>query len=129
MNHVTFETALKLKEAGFPQPMPEYGQSWYHIGVDRPFMVIRVDGVIMAMGDAASLSEKYPLLRTDVLPSKYAFAPTAIDILAELGWYYDISYNDISTQLWHVTTQNITKKRHKNPAEAAAFVWLETSAE
>ena len=30
MNTVSFETAKRLKEAGFPQPDPEFGQFWYH---------------------------------------------------------------------------------------------------
>lgn len=29
MDIVSFETAKKLKEAGFPQPSPEFGQMWY----------------------------------------------------------------------------------------------------
>lgn len=28
--HVSYETAVRLKEAGFPQPEPQYGQCWYN---------------------------------------------------------------------------------------------------
>lgn len=40
---VTAETALELKNAGFPQPAPEFGQTWYSKNGTK-FLVYAVDG-------------------------------------------------------------------------------------
>lgn len=78
-NVVSFETAVRLKEAGFPQPQPEFGQVWY-LGEGASFIVYMVNehGYVFGMyGDGL----KAVIGR---LPKELIFAPTATDILEQL---------------------------------------------
>lgn len=82
-NVVTFKTAQRLKEAGFPQPAPEAGQFWYNpdFGI---FVVGRrsfVDGTTRSIfyfetGNVLEVSE--------VAFLDCVFAPAVPDILREI---------------------------------------------
>ncbi len=77
-NVVTFETARALKEAGFPQPEPEYLQVWYE--EFNPFVEgwSREDSRhIIGIG-------RFEIWHEDFDMSEYYFAPTATEILREL---------------------------------------------
>jgi len=127
---VSFETAVRLKEAGFPQPEPHYRQVWY-----------TSDGV-----DCFTLGRKNPqgrfwaddkILKPDFHTSPdVVFAPTTTDILQEIYSFFPASaggawyWVNLSPQggLWAVTVKfgsgaDVARYVHENPAEAAALVY------
>lgn len=116
----TFETAARLKEAGFPQPTPEAGQFWYNPDFG-PFLVGKlwmVDGRLRNIfyPDTGKVVNKEIRLFPDCV-----FAPTATDILRELGPLFDLSYD--CAEFW------CGDKKDWNPAEAAAEAWLKLQEE
>jgi len=125
MNHVTFETAVRLKEAGFPQPEPEERQFWYsQQGITHVCRYIwrSTRGLMETPPRFAGIGTHDPLLGTMKWQEKY-FAPTATDILPHLEnilffwggqkWVceQDLPFDDSSFE-------------HENPAEAAAQLYL-----
>jgi len=91
-NIVTFETAVRLKIAGFPQPTPEAGQFWWLKFMGEPMRpcVVNFAGTVEIYFSVVGgvVSEKKHMghsLITNVWEKSGAvFAPTAADILAEL---------------------------------------------
>lgn len=80
-NVVTFETAKWLKESGFVQPVPEFGQVWYGINGAQCLCIgnVFID----------KFHNRWTVL--DVL--RFVFAPTATDILEQLpNRTYKIGY-------------------------------------
>jgi len=122
-NYVTFETAKKLKEAGFPQPEPERGQSWYYAD---SAMVDTYEVLVLHIhitGDV-QFDSKYgsdTLSREDF--GGLFFAPKATDIIRDLGEDYTIQLNGPN---WLVMS-DFAGHEHENPAEAAALAWLSLS--
>lgn len=79
----TFETAKKLQESGFPQPAPAYGQVWYAMN-GNPFLVCNVEnGQAGIVGPSGQTWIGRYLNDGDMV-----YAPTATDILKELGSRY-----------------------------------------
>lgn len=128
---VTFETAVRLKEAGFPQPVPEAGQWWYNPDFG-PFLVGKlwmVDGRLRNIfyPDTGKVVNKQIRLFPDCV-----FAPTATDILRESpNYYYIRKYRydtenrfSIFCELQEGDLTQIAKGVDINPAEAAAEAWL-----
>ena len=114
MSIMTFDTARRLKEAGFPQPQPAFGQIWYDKG-----------GRHLSMHDIKEPDE----LARHFREKGFAFAPTATDILFALGSdvYLTRSYRggfDV-----YLTFRNLEDgcpdATHENAAEACAAAWLE----
>lgn len=101
---VTFETAKKLKEAGFPQPSLEDGQFWYSSKEQVICFGHTVDNWCETDYDVS------------------AFAPTATDILRQIPG---------ANLKWNGSTF-VCKYRGKvddtNPAECAAKMWLKIFA-
>jgi len=120
-NTVSFETASRLKAAGFPQPEPEAGQVWYEgqkayvLGKieQRQLHGVYLDGECFEACDINAM-------RDDI------FAPTATDILAQLPSAANIS-KPFNAELWLCVygenEDNWTESN--NPAEAAALAWFE----
>lgn len=80
-NFVSFETAKRLKQAGFPQPEYETGQFWY--GDTGKLCVITHAGEYLTGFTVLNgLREIWDLEGKD---SDAVFAPTATDILREIG--------------------------------------------
>jgi len=99
MNTVTFETAKRLKEAGFPQPEPEFGQVWY-----SPNGAIRVIYI-----------KTYDLV----------FAPSATDILKEIPFFGSLSFEVYETRFEFRVWEGLKLiAKNENPHEAAALAWL-----
>ena len=77
----SFETAQKLKVAGFPQPEPAEGQFWYNAFEDR--------FVVISMSDRRAFVGYCGHTKTAaILLDQFAFsifAPTATDILEQLN--------------------------------------------
>lgn len=138
-DYATYETAVRLKEAGFPQPAPEAGQVWYlPIGVGRY-------GIFCCYG--VDVSEKMPLylfatsIKKDIFYIRQTakwryqmdscfFAPTAMDILKVIGGDYGLFSTPHGFEIWRVAygfrEEFIVK--NKNPAEAAAQAFLNLKA-
>ena len=108
---VSFKTASRLKDAGFPQPDFQFGQLWM-TNDERHFAFV---------GTA----------QMELFKQHYAgsiiFLPTATDILAQLGDNYNLT---ICSQFFRVEQMKadeyfvINYWQSDNPAEAAALAWL-----
>ena len=124
---VSFETALALEKAGFPQPEPEAGQLWYTQKGTACICLKVVPGWITFAfpGDRDTY---------DTRPGQVTFAPSVTDLLRELPQmsltFYSIGPND--DEWWMVefydaiTPEGQVLSEHpNNPAEALAAAWLE----
>jgi len=125
---LSFETAVRLKEAGFPQPAPEAGQFWYNpnIGVFLVGKLWMVDGRLRNIfyPDTGKVVNKEIRLFVN-----FVFAPTATDILREMpgcilaveNLYKEMAIVGVYYEVWK--TGRLLSD-HVNPAEAAAEAWL-----
>jgi hypothetical protein len=123
MDVVSFETAKRLKDAGFPQPQVGDFQFWAksNTGVET--------AIVRAGGDQERLLNQ--------IFEDRVYLPTATDILALLPMGYAVyTWQDLySKNGWSWSCLNIMGKQHTdprsddfdNPAEACAKVWLELS--
>ena len=128
MQHfVSQNTAIALREAGFPQPEPEFGQIFFSACYTGPFVYLRKGcGDILELKSLRGVETWEKSGSSDLL-----FAPTATDILKELGERYVLWYDNSPRVLkWYcvkvATTinQTIDPYMHEKPAEAAAAAWL-----
>lgn len=84
MSHVKYETATRLKDAGFPQPKPAPGQLWYktifeggtaqHIA---PCVLLDFGGQIVMQ----AIAPRWDYPGNSGFDKKAVFAPDAADIL------------------------------------------------
>lgn len=96
---ISFETAVRLKEAGFPRPAPRDGQFWY-----------TKHGRIGTVTDEAAWTDNGEV-----------FAPTATDILEHLpGWH--LSFNSDGWKCWR---GRVSFRGFDNSAEATAAAWFQ----
>lgn len=108
MTHVTFETAKRLKEAGFPQPEQTVpGSAWFS------------GKTLWIMGASDAILPPHRWFAA--IPT---FAPTATDILAQmLGWSLEYTENG-----WVCFESILGGHRdftpNSNPAEACAEAWF-----
>jgi len=123
---ITYKTAVRLKNAGFPQPEPEAGQFWYlqsgiiaWVAKKRPF-----DQFLLCDELGEPFIAMYLVFGEDLV-----FAPTATDILRELKSDFDLS--GLEDGNWMVikraTADQLTPIAylvHDSPAESAAAAWL-----
>ncbi len=125
-NVVSFETAIALKEAGFPQPEPEAEQFWYNPDFGLFVVGPRSHGfayrhISIFYPETGKVYEKEQGKFSDCV-----FAPDVADILKQLpGWYASLDRTK-----W-VCVNGYPEKGDKehindNPAEAAAAAWLQT---
>ena len=123
-NIVSFETARRLKEAGFKQPEPEFGQVWLSSAKGYPNIII---GATKQQVNYAALDVYvvYNDLRRDFEMS-FVFAPTATDILREIPGH-NLAFS--TENGWHCFFMDFngiiySDFQSDNPAEAAALAWL-----
>ena len=123
---VTLETALRLRDAGFPQPTPEFGQEWYN----REYGLFVVGFIDAPYARATIIYNNRPSVFSKNLPnfSGCAFAPTATDILQQLRDGSKIIIMDkkflcYSPDFEHGIDHPGTPI-NDNPAEAVAEAWL-----
>jgi len=125
-NIVSTETAIRLRDAGFPQPEFEFGQLWES-----------ESGRNLAFVGTA----QFVLLKQQYHLKEIVFRPTAGDILRAIynhfasmpGFSVDIRlsptengfYVDVFEAL-PFDTRNKVWEFHENAAEAAALAWLKT---
>jgi hypothetical protein len=132
MDILSFETAQKLKAAGFPQPDFAPRQTWYDEG-GRLHIVVGIGGLIGP--DMAMIGGRghVPYVADDGIDNP-VFAPTATDILLELRsthlcYYLQFSHADAKFWVYSDDTTMseiamIGEVGHENPAEACALAWL-----
>lgn len=127
---VIFETAVRLKEAGFPQPTPEFGQEWYNpeyglfvVGfIDAPY----ARATIIYNNKSCVFSKNLPNF------SDCVFAPTATDILRELSSDCVLGTKKLGGWIcgsWRLISSDHMKffvagMHDEAPAEAPAEAWL-----
>ena len=120
-NHVTPQTATRLKQAGFKQPVPASGQVWYLDDEAAIVLAVHSNGVSYCRGNCNYFE------RTDIFLSLFVYAPTAPDILRELGGNYTLSFlGKVSTCTnTSLPAPGLLKMEniyyHENPAEACAL--------
>lgn len=131
MDFVSFETAVKLKDAGFPQHDPEQGHAWYVLFNSsegpKSFIKFVIDDIRIA-GPGPETAQR----TSDINSASAVFAPTATDILRELGSNFDLSHiENPKTERWCCIERGewdqVTPIEHymlDNPAEACAAAWL-----
>lgn len=129
MNNVTTpETAQRLKDAGFPQPEKNAGQFWYKNKSEICVIIQADEGRdTVAVKDIFSLDWVWLINLDDLI-----YAPTATDILRELGKSFVLYYDDTNgVNMWFCAKIAIVPQEvrlhlgHANPAEAAALAWLD----
>lgn len=108
-NIVSFETAKRLKEAGFPQ----------HISNNDCWYAANGDCFLQWHGGDIWIGGEMPITREVDAPF---FAPTATDILRQIPGD-QLAYNG---ETWVVFPPNddLRDWEHENPAEACAAAWL-----
>lgn len=129
MDIVSFETAVRLKEARFPQPEPEAGQFWYN-----------TQGGEILVCKSFKRQELDPLLESGIIPDNelsviagtLIFSPTATDILRELHDYavvFDDSQEPKGFTCFDTLRRIPTEypQTHANPSEACAEAWLSSN--
>ena len=132
MHTVSFETAKRLAEAGFPQPIPQRGQTWIednytHDRSGNHHLVLESRSTM----EAFCISQDLFLNYSKWLDSELCiFAPTATDILRELPRYslaLLLSYRHQTGEAWFCWDIDQTEtffSHPTNPAEAAAQAWF-----
>lgn len=107
MDIVTFETAKRLKDAGFPQPAPAFGQFWYDDRGVLFFVVESFDENPIPFNGIWVIEKAGEVIHVNrgVFSESLIYAPSATDI-------------------WICVSPEQKEFIHDNPAEAAALAWL-----
>lgn len=133
MQHVTAQTATALRDAGFPQPEFATGQIWYNLYGAASF-IGRKD--CDSQGNTTFFCTSLRTGTTDeirLIKDVAIFAPTAADILRELGDGATIVYHQDVTPdgmpAFQVWADGYMKAINKSPAEACAKAWLAKNAQ
>lgn len=131
MDITIYETANRLKEAGFPQPDFATGQLWYNASGALSFIGKKEPG---DDGKTYFFCTSVDTARTErMIPIKDGafYAPTATDILRELGPGHCVGLYNVSPHTfasaeikWLCVFPNQREYSGINPAEAAARAWL-----
>lgn len=123
---VSYETAVRLKEAGFPQPTPEAGQVWYH-GLLKKDAAVLIANFKTHDGSQPSSTLYFLNGSGSSIVTKVAeesiYAPTATDILRELP-SYSLFFSSLTRQWVGAFDEMAITYNEHNPAEAAAEAWL-----
>lgn len=128
---LTFETAIRLKDAGFPQKETAFGQIWY---LKDTF--VRTCVFVYLTGGESKV-RKFVERDTGIALLSYSmegavFAPTATEILKALGQKYVLWFDESPkvSQWFCAETGNLPSEAgrpfgNENPAEACAEAWLQ----
>jgi hypothetical protein len=120
-NFVTYETALRLRAAGFPQPEPKAGQMWYD-PYKTEMVITFVDEWhvnLVPLTEEVNFTEEYQRRH---FPVPYLFAPGPAEILRELGPDYQCGMQ--GTYYWCGRMPSQYASVEENMAEACAAQWL-----
>lgn len=120
MNNVTFETAMLLKEAGFPEPTKfSLGQFWFirvtkRTDYEKILVVPSFDPDIECRLSGIT-SDRWTPIQDDI------FAPTSTDILQQLTAF--LFFDGRQWVVMEIGSNKILGF-HEEPAEACAAAWL-----
>ena len=138
-NVTTFETSQRLKVAGFPQPVPEFGQVWY--AFDSQFDESEFKPLIVT-GTMTNRSTGETVVYCTFIDGSvrefdskefmyFFFSPAATDILRELPNTVYRRYGKAHWQLGELTLPekgphivDFQKSHDENDAEMLAKKWL-----
>lgn len=134
MNVVTFETAKRLKDAGFKHSDSADNTFWYAVFNDGIFKSYHSAYGYMAsiwLWDTQTPSSPpvmaNPIQWEQTNEAKVFFAPTSTDILKELGYDFALKFFDDSKKFccWQDNQDGSWQTwTDQNPAEACAAAWL-----
>lgn len=123
MQHVSHQTAIALRDAGFPQPEPAPGQYWYDLsGEIIQVLECHTDDIMIL-----SKGNREIWISPSAFRRRFVFAPTAPDILRELGLGYGLYVSESGNTF--VCRELSTIWTDENPAEACAKAWLAKHAQ
>ena len=120
MEHVTHKTAIALKAAGFPQPLPKLAQLWYFHSGDNAIVLWPkpeyggLNLVISTMGGSIYAGDKFNEIAV--------FAPTAVELLESLPPKTLAGFNNGEWSVTPAGTEMVFT--HRNLSEAAAMAWM-----
>jgi len=131
-NHATYETSVRLKEAGFPQPEPEAGQFWYNTMFKQDIGVVVGDALYFVNGTGFTIPSEHS-------KNYMVFAPTAADILRELkrlvGEHIEVQMQTLESEFVVMLFEELPfgnfdtiLEKNDNSAEAAAQAFLNLKA-
>lgn len=130
MSHVSHETAKRLQDAGFPQPVPlslKFGQFiWVIEDCDGIVTEPELAAIFEDKENSFCVTESGAVIHlVDLL--KWIFAPTAEDILLQLPDGHALTRANQSMFICMKGEPVIGENGcHNNAAEAAAIDWFDT---
>lgn len=124
MERVSFETALKLQEKGFPRPAKAFGQVWWFFTLAGQESVVVMDVKEYAISAYDRFGHLYD--ETDFFERACVFAPTATDILQHVP---RVPTEFRNGRFWVEGKEKGTVHKHENHAEVLATAWLELNSE
>lgn len=124
-NFLSYDLSEKLRKAGFPQPVPEFGQVWYF---PNPLWLDISSDPFVVTGLTDDVCDYVCMGSTDVylgrgLNSDEIFSPSASDILAQIPDCF--LHFDSEKEAWVCAEMlgEFSFTAH-SPAEACAEMWL-----
>jgi hypothetical protein len=125
-NVVTFETAKRLKDAGFPQPEPKAGQGWYDPDFGL-FLCGKRCLVYNRQRNIFYLDTGHTLNKQITLFQECVFAPTATDILRQISGV--MLFDKGKAEMWIMLNHDdkYFVFHEGDPAELAARAWLKAN--
>jgi hypothetical protein len=124
MDVVSFETAKKLKAAGFPQPEFACWQVWYNefgIGTFLPKKV-PINGEMFFPCYSLGSGDAVNMMRS--VDDGATFAPSAADLLKEKKAVYLTAMQAGGWGVFQIETRSMIGFHYENPAEACAKAYL-----
>ena len=125
-NTISFETALALKEAGFPQPQPDVGQFWYRVGLKGEKLALFFIREVDYEGYCREIivnSKEWSEWHKDNFYI-HIFAPTLADILKQLPGIDVGFYSVIDNGFVFFLKDNDRTQVYENPEQGAAEIWI-----
>lgn len=116
-----------MMTAGFPQPTEYFaGQHWWYVRWQGGRVQSPVE-CILNMSSRYNRLMAEPVDGVDGDLTAPVFAPTATDIMKELGRHFSMSIDYIGWIVRHhdLSEHGVGRHVHENPAEACALAWLE----
>ena len=122
-NFVSYETALRLRDAGFPQPEPEAGQFWYD-PYGTPDVVTDVDEWHVFSASLTDVTDYTNAVMHDEFTAGWHFAPGPAEILREIPDHVCGNNKGSKGGYWCGRYDDQRASFHENMAEACAAQWL-----
>ena len=120
--YATEKTSSQLKDAGFPQPNPVFGQAWY---LEGDLGIVTRDSVSLVVSFQSARTD-YVSRYLDLSGENAVFAPTEADILAQLPGLSVRRHGYLKE--WQARYKrgriNLTAVHSDNATEACADAWF-----